>query len=45
MSMSTAEVEEFLKGTCTPVGYKYTLVLVSVTKRVFCKVRCRKSTG
>jgi hypothetical protein len=34
MSMSTAEVEEFLKGTCTPVGYKYTLVLVSVTKRV-----------
>jgi hypothetical protein len=34
MSMSAAEIEEFLKRSRTPIGYKYALVLASITKRV-----------
>jgi hypothetical protein len=34
MSMSAEEIKEFLERECVPNGYKYTLVLASVTKRV-----------
>jgi hypothetical protein len=34
MSMPVEEVEEFLKRERIPKGYRYTLVLASVTKRV-----------
>ena len=34
MSMTASAIDDFLKRNCIPRGYKYTLVLASITKRI-----------